>query len=376
MKAIINGKILLPDGVVSGKALLFDRAVTGLSDTVPADCETIDAQGLYVSPGFVDVHIHGYLGEDASDGSLDGLRRMARGILQNGVTSFLPTTMTVALEELTRAFETIRAFMAESAQPDFDGARALGCHAEGPFINPAKKGAQAGSAILSPDASRLLPWRDTLRLVTLAPEMPGGMDCVRALLAAGIAVSIGHTNANGDTCYAALEAGADHFTHTFNAMSPLTHRGVGAAGAALASDAYAELIADGFHVDARLFPLMRRAKGERLVLITDCTRAGGMQDGQYTLGGQPIFVHGVECRLADGTIAGSVLRMNDAVRNYCVHGGAPLYQAVHCAALTPARSIGMQARKGSLEAGKDADILLIDKDMRVHAVWTDGQRRL
>ena len=159
-------------------------------------------------------------------------------------------------------------------------------------------------------------------------------------------------------------------------MSPLTHRGVGAAGAALASDAYAELIADGFHVDARLFPLMRRAKGERLVLITDCTRAGGMQDGQYTLGGQPIFVHGVECRLADGTIAGSVLRMNDAVRNYCVHGGAPLYQAVHCAALTPARSIGMQARKGSLEAGKDADILLIDKDMRVHAVWTDGQRRL
>lgn len=376
MKAIINGRILLPDGEVSGKALLFDRAVTGLSDTVPAGCETIDAQGLYVSPGFLDVHIHGYLGEDASDGSLDGLRRMARGILQNGVTSFLPTTMTVAWEELTRAFETIRAFIAESVRPDFDGARALGCHAEGPFINPAKKGAQAGSAILPPDAGRLLPWRDILRLVTLAPEMPGGLDCVRALRAAGVAVSIGHTNADGDTCYAALEAGADHFTHTFNAMSPLTHRGVGAAGAALASDAYAELIADGFHVDARLFPLMRRAKGERLVLITDCTRAGGMQDGQYTLGGQPIFVHGVECRLADGTIAGSVLRMNDAVRSYCVHGGAPLYQAVHCAALTPARSIGMQARKGSLEAGKDADILLIDKDVRVHAVWTDGQRRL
>ena len=150
MKAIINGRILLPDGEVSGKALLFDRAVTGLSDTVPAGCETIDAQGLYVSPGFVDVHIHGYLGEDASDGSLDGLRRMARGILQNGVTSFLPTTMTVAWEELTRAFETIRAFMDESARPDFDGARALGCHAEGPFINPTKKGAQAGSALLPP----------------------------------------------------------------------------------------------------------------------------------------------------------------------------------------------------------------------------------
>lgn len=376
MKAIINGRILLPEGEISGKALLFDREIVGLSNTLPADCEVTDAKGLYVSPGFVDVHIHGYLGQDASDGRLDGLRTMAQGILQNGVTAFLPTTMTVAWEELERAFDAIRALMNESAQPDFDGAQALGCHAEGPFINPAKKGAQAGSAILPPDAAHLLPYADLLRLVTLAPEMPGGLDCVRALHEAGIAVSIGHTNADGDCCFAALEEGADHFTHTFNAMSPLTHRGAGAAGAALSSDAYAELIADGFHVDARLFPLMRRAKGEQLVLITDCTRAGGMQDGEYTLGGQPIFVHGVECRLADGTIAGSVLRMNDAVRNYRIFSGAPMYQAVHNASLSPAQSIGVQARKGSLESGKDADILLLDEDVRIHGVWTAGQRRI
>ena len=375
MKAIVNGRILLPDGETDGKVLLFDDTVIGLADTIPAGCDVTDAQGLYVSPGFVDVHIHGYLGEDASDGSMDGLRRMSRGILENGVTSFLPTTMTVPWDELEQAFSAIRAFMAESSLPDFDGARALGCHAEGPFINPSKKGAQAESAILPPDAALLLPWRDILRMVTLAPEMPGGLACVQALHEAGIIVSIGHTNADGDTCYTALEAGANHFTHAFNAMSPLTHRGLGTAGAALTSDAYAELIADGFHVDSRLFSLMYRAKGNKLVLITDCTRAGGMPDGQYTLGGQPIFVHGIACRLADGTIAGSVLRMNDAVRNYHTLGNVPLYQAVRCASLSPAQSIGA-LRKGSLETGKDADILLLDDNVRVHAVWTGGQRRL
>ena len=139
MKAIVNGKILLPDGETSGKALLFDERIRGIADTLPADCGIIDAAGLYVAPGFMDVHIHGYLGADASDGDIEGLRKMARGILKNGVTSFLPTTMTVPWDELERAFGAVRAFMAESAAPEFDGAQALGCHAEGPFINPRRK---------------------------------------------------------------------------------------------------------------------------------------------------------------------------------------------------------------------------------------------
>lgn len=372
MNAIINGKILLPGEEVHGRALLFDRCVLGLCEEPPRDCQVIDAAGAYVSPGFVDTHIHGYLGADASDGDIAGLRTLARGILQNGVTSFLPTTMTVPWPEIEAAFAAIRDFLRESSDPAFDGAEALGCHAEGPFINPKRKGAQAEGAILPPAADRLLPWADTVRVVTLAPEMPGALDCARALRG-HMRVSIGHTDTDYPTAMAALEAGADRFTHTFNAMSGLSHRAPGAVGAALTSGAWCELIADTFHVSPALFPLLRRCKGEKLVLITDCTRAGGMADGQYTLGGQPITVRGIECRLADGTIAGSVLRMNDAVRNYRDHSGAPLHKAVAAASLAPARSIGAENRKGSLETGKDADILLLDEGCRVLRVWKGGR---
>jgi len=376
MQAIVNGKILLPDGEVTGQALLFDRKIVGLCDAPPRDCAAIDAGGLYVSPGWVDVHIHGYLGADASDGETDGLACMAEGLLKNGVTSFLPTTMTVPWPELERAFGCIRDFMAESARPDFPGAQALGCHAEGPFINPLRKGAQAESAILPPEAARMLPWADVIRLVTLAPEMPGALDCVRALREAGIRVSVGHTDAGYDETRAALDAGADHFTHTFNAMRGLSHREPGTVGAALTSDAYCELIADTFHVSRALYPLLRRCKGDHLVLITDCTRAGGLADGEYTLGGQPIHVRGIECRLADGTIAGSVLKMNDAVRNYRDGAGVPLYEAAARASLSPARSLGLDARKGSLLPGRDADILLLNADCAVQAAWIGGERKL
>ena len=372
MKAIVNGIILLPDGEAAGKVLVFDERIRGITENVPADCEVIDAGGLYVSPGFVDVHIHGYLGADVSDGDPAGLEKMAAGILKNGVTSFLPTTMTVPWEQLEAAFGTIRTFMTESAEAGFAAAQALGCHAEGPFINPVRKGAQAADAILPPDAGRLLPWADVVRLVTLAPEMPGAADCIRTLHG-HMRVSVGHTDADYDTVMEALEAGADHFTHTFNAMTGLGHRAPGTVGAALTSDAYCELIADTFHVHRALFKLLRRCAGDRLVLITDCTRAGGMPDGEYTLGGQPIYLRGIECRLADGTIAGSVLRMNDAVRNYRDASGAPLYEAVACASLHPARSIGMEDRKGSLLPGRDADLLLMDVDCRIHALYKKGR---
>ena len=375
MKAIVNGKILLPEAEISGKALVFDQKILDVRDAPPTGCEIIDAQGLYVSPGFVDVHIHGYLGADTSDGDIGGLRKMARGILKNVVTSFLPTTMTVPWAQLEAAFAAIRSFMGESAGEAFDGAQALGCHAEGPFINPHKKGAQAESAILAPDAERLLRHKDIIRLVTLAPEMPGALSCIRALRES-MRVTIGPTDATYAQAMEGLAAGADHFTHTFNAMTGLSHRAPGAVGAALASDAYCELIADTFHVHPAVFTVLRRCKAEKLVLITDCTRAGGLADGQYDLGGQPIFVHGIECRLADGTIAGSVLRMNDAVRNYRDHTGAPMHEAVRCASLSPAQSIGMGGRKGSLAAGKDADILLLGPDCQVHGAWVGGMRRL
>ncbi len=377
MKAIINGKIILKDGIVENKALLFDDKIIGLADDAAAADEIIDAQGLYVSPGFVDVHIHGYLGEDASDGSEDGLRRMAQGVLQNGVTSFLPTTMTVSWAEIEAAFAVIRRLMPESCTADFPGAQILGCHAEGPFINPSKKGAQAAEAILPPDAKKMLRHKDVVRMVTFAPEMPGGIEFAQEIKReSDIVLSIGHTNATYEEAMAAINAGADHMTHTFNAMSALSHRAPGVVGAAFCSDAYCELIADTFHIHPGLFKLFSKAKGERLVLITDCTRAGGLEDGEYTLGGQPIFVKGIECRLQDGTIAGSVLKMNNAVRNFRDHAGVPLHEAVNCASLYAARSIGADAAKGSLEAGKDADIVLMDADCGVRAVFVGGVKKV
>ncbi len=375
MRAIVNGRILMPDGEIAGKALLFGERIAGLGDPAGAD-EVIDAGGWYVAPGLVDVHIHGYLGADASDGDADGLRRMAKGVLANGVTSFLPTTMTVSWDTLETVFGQIKGLMAESRSAGFDGAEILGCHAEGPFINPKRKGAQAGEHILPPDAEKILPYADVIRLLTLAPEMPGGEECVRVLKEkTDIVLSVGHTDADYDQAAAAARAGANHATHLFNAMPPLLHRAPGAVAALLEADAYCELIADTFHVDRRLFPLLRKIKGDKLTLITDCTRAGGMPDGEYTLGGQPIFVEGVACRLRDGTIAGSVLKLNDAVRNWRDYAHAPMYEAVRAASLTPAESVGLADKKGSLTPGHDADIILMDDDCRVSAAWVRGARK-
>ncbi len=375
MKAIINGTILTPEGGLAGHSLLFDEKVRGIvKGDAPAGCEVTDARGLMVSPGLIDLHIHGYLGEDASDASEEGLRLMAAGLIKNGVTAFLPTTMTLSWEATERAFEAVRLLRPETAAPGFEGSEILGVHAEGPFINPKRKGAQPAEFIQPPDADRMLRHRDVVKIVTMAPEMPGGLDFIRAVTQrSDIVVSIGHTDATFEEAMAAIRAGATYITHTFNAMSGLHHRKPGAAGAALASGAVCELIADTFHVHPGLFALMKNAKGEKLVLVTDCTRAGGLGDGDYSLGGQAIQVRGVESRLADGTIAGSVLRLNDAVMNFSLHAGLELPRAIAYASLHAARAIGAQSSKGSLETGKDADIALFDSGMTAHACFVRGQ---
>lgn len=376
MKAIVNGSILRQGEVQQGKALLFDQQIIGIvsANEVPTEAEQIDAKGMYVSPGLIDLHIHGYLGEDASDGSLDGVKTIAKGLLANGVTSFLPTTMTVSWPEIEAALDVVHQLMDESREMGFDGSQILGAHAEGPFINPKRKGAQAEEAILMPDAKRLLGHKDIVRIVTMAPEMPGGLDFIREVTQnSDIVVSIGHTDASFETAQKAIEAGAMYVTHLFNAMSALTHRVPGVVGAALSGDVYTELIADAFHVHPGLFGLLRTIKGSKLLLITDCTRAGGLVDGEYTLGGQPIFVRGIECRLADGTIAGSVLKLNGAVKNLAKYAGINLAQAVEHASLYPAQVIGQDRKKGSLDTGKNADIVLFDQDFTAQKTYVRGQ---
>ena len=373
MKAIVNGKIILPDSIVEGRALLFDEKIAGLSETVPEGAEIIDAKGRYVAPGLVDIHIHGYLGEDTSDGSVEGIRKMAEGIVKNGVTAWLPTTMTVSYDDLRHAFDAVRVLMDKKNNPK--GAQIMGVHAEGPFINPSKKGAQAVEYIRPADAPFLIENSDVIRIVTIAPEMPGALDCIREVTEkTSILVSMGHTAANYETAKAGIEAGVRHATHLFNAMTPLNHRDPGVVGASLADDRVStELIADTFHISPDLFGLVAKVKGDNLILITDCTRAGGLEDGEYTLGGQPIFVKGIECRLADGTIAGSVLKLNAAVRNLLANTSLEIWEAVNAASLNPARRIGVDAAKGSLEAGKDADIAICDADFNVRRTILGGR---
>lgn len=365
---IINGKIVTPDEVVVGRALAYCEEcgkIVGIVDEVPADAKVIDACGNYVAPGLVDVHIHGYLGEDASDGKPEGIRTMAYGIAKNGVTSFLPTTMTVSKDEIVASLNVVRSLKEESKT--WEGAEILGVHAEGPFINPTKKGAQAEENILAPDADFVLENADIIKQITIAPEMDKGHACIKTLAEkSDVLLSMGHTDATYDEAMSAARDGMKHATHLFNAMSPLAHRNPGVVGAALASDDVSvEIIADTFHINPGLYSIVAKVKGRKTVLITDCVRAGGMPDGEYELGGQPIFLKGIECRLADGTIAGSVLKLNSAVYNVMKNTTLPINEIFNMASLNPATSIHVADRKGSLEAGKDADIIIADENINI-----------
>ena len=374
MKCIVNGTILLPEGEVQGKALTFDDGIIlGIVDAPSAGAEVIDAAGGYVSPGLVDVHIHGFMGWDASNGRVDELQSMSRQMARWGTTAWLPTTMTLPWPMLERCFATVRRAMSDSLTPDWGGAQVMGCHAEGPFINPKKKGAQAESAIQAPDIEKLSPWTDVVRLMTVAPEVEGALPFIRQAAALGVTLSMGHTAATAAQATAGIDAGVTHATHTFNAMTPLNHREPGVVGAALTDGrVYCELIADTFHVDPMLFSLMARQKGDHMVLITDSIQVAHLPDGPHDQSGQTVIVDGIRCRFPDGTIAGSSLTMDRAVRNFRRHTGLPLYEVVNMASLYPARSVGIDDGKGSLEAGKDADIVITDGDFNVKKTFVRG----
>ena len=374
---IINGKIVLPDSVVCGKSLAFDSdsgKIFGVVDAPSADGDIIDAAGNYVAPGLVDIHIHGYLGEDTCDAKPEGIKKMAYGVAQNGVTAFLPTTMTVSKEQIVAALNVVRSLKEESKT--WGGAEILGAHAEGPFINPSKKGAQAAENILTPDANFIIENSDIIKYVTLAPEMDEGHKCIKKLAAeSDVLVSMRHTDASFEEAMSAAKDGVNHATHLFNAMSALAHRNPGVVGAALASDNVSvEVIADTFHIDPGLYSIIAKVKGDKMVLITDCTRAGGMSDGEYELGGQPIFLKGIECRLSDGTIAGSVLKLNCAVKNVLDYTDLPVYEVFKMASLNPAKAIGCAERIGSLEEGKDADIIIADEKINIMRTIKKGKR--
>ena len=370
MKAIINGKIIMPDSIIENKGLVFDQKIIGLDDEPPAVCEVIDAQGLYVAPGLIDVHIHGSKGADTMDANLDAIKTISEDLARTGVTAFLPTTMTMELSHIYQALANVRYWMGQPLK----GAKVLGAHVEGPFINAAYKGAQAADHIIPPSYELIADYADVIKLITYAPELDPDHRFAKEMQAKSAAtLSIGHSNATLKEMKAALAAGCSHITHLFNGMRPLNHREPGVVGAALTHDVFCEVIADLIHINPELFQFILDNKGaEKIILVSDCIRAGGLAEGVYDLGGQRVTVKDKTVKLASGSLAGSVLRLNEAVKNFYHHTDASLPQVLQMASLNPARSIGISHQKGSLNVGKDADLIFLDADFNCRLTICEG----
>jgi len=370
---ITGGKVFDPEKGFVERDLGFEDGVI----TESTGGEEISAKGCYVIPGLVDLHFHGCVGEDFSDASKEGLAKMAEYELSQGVAYICPAGMTLSEEQLTKICENAKAHR-EANTP---GAELVGINLEGPFLSAAKKGAQNGAYLRDPDAAMLERLQKAsgglVRLVTIAPELPGTKEFIEKAKELGVTVSIGHTAADYDTASAAYAAGARQATHLYNAMPPFTHRAPGVIGAAFdCPEAKVELICDGLHIHGSVVRATFKLFGaDRMILISDTMQAAGMPDGEYSLGGLPVTVRGNRASLTDApdTIAGSVTNLMACMRQ-AVKFGIPLADAVRAASTNPAKVLGLEKRLGSLDAGKDATILLLDEnDLSLKTVIFKGK---
>lgn len=370
---IINSTYLDKDfNLVKGDIQIENGRITACGPSLPRSDEdtSIDAQGYTVVPGFVDVHIHGCAGADAGDGTTDSIESMGRFLLSHGVTSFCPTTATVSSDTIKAA---IRAAKQVHEHPIKDGAKVAGINLEGPFFSRERKGAQNEEFLLAPDFELFKEWYDLsgglVKLIDLATEQPGGEDFVKRAKEL-CTVSIAHTTASYEDAKDAFDWGVTHVTHLFNAMNGLHHRKPGVVGAALEDERVrAELICDGEHIHPAVLRVAFNVLGDRALIVSDSLRANGMPEGaEYDLGGQTVRISGGKCVLPDGTIAGSVSNLHQEVKNL-VSWGVPLPRAVKSASLIPAIQIGADKEIGSIEPGKAADLVILDKDLEIASVW-------
>ena len=326
-----------------------------------------DTDGV-VLPGFIDEHIHGAGGADAMDGTEDALQTISEYVAKEGTTAFLATTMTQSPENIGKALKNVKTVREKG---EYKGAEVLGVHLEGPFISPKHVGAQPLEYVAKPAPETFDKCNEisggNIKVVTLAPEVEGGLDLVKHLAKIGVVASIGHTGAKFSDVEAAVAAGATNVTHTYNAQTPLHHREAGVVGAAMLIDELnCEMICDTIHVSVPAIKIFVKNKPhDKFTLITDAMRAKGMPDGLSELGGQQVFVKNGEARLSDGTLAGSVLKMNVAVKNLVEKVGVSFTDAVDFASANPAKNLGLYDERGSIEVGKRADFAVMDKDYNI-----------
>jgi N-acetylglucosamine-6-phosphate deacetylase len=362
----LTGQVLFPDGVLRpGKVVVAEGLIAevGMLDNAPE---------LFIAPGFIDLQLNGGYGHDFT-ANPETIYHVAAHVLQTGVTAYLPTIISAPLASYRRALDALSPlglFSRSGAQ-----ARILGFHFEGPYLSPLRKGAH-NPAYLRPRADPLADGitGSDLRLLTLAPELENGLQAIRDLCMRGVVVGIGHTSATYEQAGEALDAGATWGTHLFNAMSPLHHREPGVIGALLADErATVGLIADGVHLHPSLFGWLIRAKGvERIALVSDAIAAMGQGPGEYLLGDRRVLVSGTSARLEDGTLAGSILTMDQAVRNLVGWGACSLAEALTMASATPARLLGLE-KLGRLSPGCAADIVVLDDTLHVRQTLIHGQ---
>ncbi len=365
----VNANVFSNGTFVPG-GIEFEEKITDVGAKVTGTGE--DLGGAYVIPGLIDIHSHAAAGADASDGDPEGMLTMSRYYAAGGVTSWCPTTMTLPESDLVKAMETIR-----DMERPANGAKVAGINLEGPFLCYAKRGAQAAENLRAPDIDmfgRLFEASGGIvRLVTVAPEEPGALPFIKEASKV-CTVSIGHTTADYDTAMAAYEAGASHATHLFNGMPSLLHREPGVIAAAFDSQATVELITDGLHIHPAVIRVTHQLFGERLILISDSLRCAGMPDGDYILGGQPITMKDGRATLTGtDTLAGSSIHLMDGLRR-SVSFGIPLEDAVTAATSAPAKVIKRDDEIGSLEIGKWADLVILNQDLSVQAVYINGKK--
>ena len=365
--------IILEDKVLENYYMEVENGkIKSFSKDEPEEYEDL---GEIIAPGLVDTHIHGYHGEDIMNAKKGAIEIISKGLLETGVTSFLPTTLTDSTEKLDEACRVVG-----EEYKDVSGAKVRGIFLEGPFFTEKYKGAQNEKYMSDPDIEKLKKWKDLsnglVNKIAIAPEREGVADFIHKANAMGVAVALGHSDASYEDAMAAVDEGANIFVHTYNGMSGLHHRNPGMVGAAMNSNAISELICDGHHVNPASANILMNAKGrDKIALITDCMSAGGMADGDYKLGEFDVIVKDGTARLKEGgNLAGSILKLKDAVKNVVDWEIADVFEAIQMASLVPAKSVGIDDVCGKLKIGYDADFIVLDQSLDLKSTYLNGEK--